>query len=124
MWTRVNCPLNYDVNICVFNISVNFNQIHATLLSIVYLVLASDACLRLDQIPSPLTRQPCNVVRLIQDLALVNSYSQKLCSKNSNRTVVYSQTHLSLFCFHPIKHMLIMICFVTFDISQSGRWLK
>jgi len=52
-WKRENCPLNYDVNICVYNISVNFDQIHATLLSIVYLILASDACLRLDQIPSP-----------------------------------------------------------------------
>jgi len=33
--------------------TVNFDQIHATLLSIVYLVLASEACLRLDQIQSP-----------------------------------------------------------------------
>jgi len=29
MWKRVNCPLNYDVNNCVYNISVNFDQIHA-----------------------------------------------------------------------------------------------
>jgi len=53
MWKRENCPLNYDVNNYVYNISVNFDQIHATLLSIMYLVLASDACLWLDQIPSP-----------------------------------------------------------------------
>jgi len=53
MCKRENCPLNYDVNNCVYNISVNFDQIHATSLSIVYLVLASDACLRLDLIPSP-----------------------------------------------------------------------
>jgi len=33
-------------------IYVNFDQIHVTLLSVVYLVLTSDACLRLDQIPS------------------------------------------------------------------------
>jgi len=50
MWKRVNCPLNYDVNNCVYSISVNFDQIHATQPSIVYLVLVFDACLRLDQI--------------------------------------------------------------------------
>jgi len=53
MWKLVNCPLNYDINNCVYNISVNFDLIHAILLSKVYLVLVSDACLRLDQIPSP-----------------------------------------------------------------------
>jgi len=53
MWKRENCPLNYDVNNCVYNVSVNFDQIHAALLSIVYLVPASNACLRLDQISSP-----------------------------------------------------------------------
>jgi len=36
MWKLENCPLHYDVNNCVYNISVNFDQIHATLLSIVY----------------------------------------------------------------------------------------
>jgi len=44
MWKRENCPLNYDVSNYVYNISVNIDQIHATLLSIVYLVLASNAC--------------------------------------------------------------------------------
>jgi len=53
MWQRVNCPLNYDVSNCVYNMSVNFDQIHETLLSVVYLALDSDACFRLDQIPSP-----------------------------------------------------------------------
>jgi len=48
MQKRENCPLNYDVNNYVYNISVNFDQMHVTLLSIVYLVLASDTCLRLD----------------------------------------------------------------------------
>jgi len=50
VWKRVNCPLNYDVNNCVYNLSKT-DQIHAILLSIVYLVQPSDACLRLDQIP-------------------------------------------------------------------------
>jgi len=53
IWKRENFPVKYDVNNCVYNISVNSNQIRATLLSIVYLELASDTCLRLDQIPSP-----------------------------------------------------------------------
>jgi len=43
-------PLNYDVNNCVYNISVNFDKIHAILLSMVYFVLASDACLRLGKL--------------------------------------------------------------------------
>jgi len=30
MWKRENCPLNYDANNYIYNISVNFNQIHAT----------------------------------------------------------------------------------------------
>jgi len=34
MWKRENCPLNYDVNNYVYDISVNFDQIRATLLSI------------------------------------------------------------------------------------------
>jgi len=41
-------PLNCDVSVCVYNISLNFDQVHATLLSVVYLVLVSDVCLRLD----------------------------------------------------------------------------
>jgi len=49
----VNCPLNYDVSNYVYNVPVNFDQIHSTLLSVVYLKLASNPCLRLDQIPSP-----------------------------------------------------------------------
>jgi len=37
MWKRVNCPLNFDVNNCVYNLSGNFDQIQATLLSVVLL---------------------------------------------------------------------------------------
>jgi len=36
MWKQENCPLNYDVNNCVYNISVNFDQFHATLLSVAF----------------------------------------------------------------------------------------
>jgi len=51
VWKGVNYPWNCDVSSCAYNIFLNFDQIHATMLSTVYLVLASDVCLRLGQNP-------------------------------------------------------------------------
>jgi len=48
-------PFNCDFSNCVYNISVNFDQIHATLFLVLYLALASDAYLMLDQKYFPLT---------------------------------------------------------------------
>jgi len=42
MWKRVSCLWNCYVSNCVNNLSLNFDKIRATLLSIVYLALASE----------------------------------------------------------------------------------
>jgi len=51
MWKRVNSLLNWDISNCVQYIS-ELRSNPRNLLSVVYIVLASDVCLRLDLIPT------------------------------------------------------------------------